>query len=229
MSQGFDAVYVHWGMCSTILEYVNSLGLTRYDGIANTGGLYGRDQARRNAGYSLEHTGYFDGTGLAPAMASRGERTDLLEGKTGAAFLFNGMNEQLKPAGDVCTNVDIEFGAVSASFTYDETTNTYLKLHNGNKQIDGVTGTQLAFTNVFVLETEIGIDPVNNVHKKFDWTGGGNSVGYYVSNGAVQKISWSKDDVNSYLKFYDEDGNELAINRGKSYIAINYLGQATFN
>ena len=106
--------------------------------------------------------------------------------------------------------------------------NTYLKLFNGKKQIDGIKGTQLAFTNVFVLETEIGIDEVNGVHRKFDWTGGGNSVGYYISNGAIQKIRWSKDDVDAYLKFYDENGEELSINRGKSYIAINHLGQATF-
>lgn len=228
-SQGFDAVYVHWGMCETILPEVNAMGLTRYDGLANTGGLYGRDQNRLNSGYALEHTSKFDGTKLPETMVKRGERTDLKEDKKGAAFLFNGLEEQIRPEGEDCTTVHIEFGAVNATLEYDAETKTYLKHFNGKDQIDGRTKNQLAFTNVFVLEAEIGIDPINGVHKKFDWTGGEDSIGYYVSNGAVQKIKWVKDSINDYLKFYTEDGEELSINRGKSYIAINYIGQATFN
>ena len=66
--------------------------------------------------------------------------------------------------------------------------------------------------------------------KKIDWDGGQDSVGYYVSNGGVQKITWSKDPNNekSYLRFYDESGQEISINRGKSYIALNYKNQAIF-
>ena len=228
LSQGFDAVYVHWGMCDTILPEVNAMGLTRYDGMANTGGLYGRDQSRLNSGYPLEHTSMFDGTGLPKAMEKRGERTDLADNKKEAAFLFNGLEEQIKPEGINCKEVEIKFGGVTANLVYDEKTNTYLKEFNGKAQVDGKTKNQLSFTNVFVLETEIGIDPINGVHKKFDWTGGGNSKGYYVSNGVVQEIKWTKSSEKDYLRFYTMDGEELSINRGKSYIAINYLGQATF-
>ena len=48
--------------------------------------------------------------------------------------------------------------------------------------------------------------------------------------GGVQKISWSKEanDESSYLRFYDEAGQEISINRGKSYIALNYKKQAVF-
>ena len=227
-SEGFDAVYVHWGMDTSILEYVNSLGLTRYDGTANTGGLYGRDQDRLNSGFSLEHTSYFDGTRLPEVMEQRGERMDLEEDKTGAAFLFNGMEEQIKPEGEECNTINIDFGNALATLTYDSESNTYLKKINGNAQVDGKTGTQLAFTNVFVLETDIGIDPVNGVHKLVDWQGSDDSVGYYISNGTMQKIHWSKESEEAYLKFYTEDGEELSINRGKSYIAVNHVGQATF-
>lgn len=226
-STGFDAVYVHWGMDNSILDYVESLDLTRYDGMANTGGLYGRDQDRLNSGYSLEHTSYFDGTKLPETMEQRGERTDLKEGKEGAAFLFNGLDEQIKPEGEECFKVNVNFGKALATLTYDASTNTYLKDINGNAQVDGKTGTQLSFTNVFVLETSIGIDPINGVHKLVDWKGSEDSVGYYISNGVVQKIHWSKDSEEDYLKFFDEDGKELSINRGKSYIAVNYVGKTT--
>ena len=67
----------------------------------------------------------------------------------------------------------------------------------------------------------VGITSVGNNR----WHGGS---GYYVSNGAMQKITWSKKNESSRLMLYDEDRNELVLNRGKSYIAVNYIGEATF-
>ena len=64
LSQGFDAFYVNWGIDDTVADYLESLNLDQIEGITNTGGLFGRDQDKLNQGYSLEHTGYFDGTRL---------------------------------------------------------------------------------------------------------------------------------------------------------------------
>lgn len=226
ISQGFDAFYVNWGIDESVSDYLAALQLDQYDGMYNPGGLFGRDQSRIDAGYSLEHTAYFDGTQFAAYVQSQGTRTDLADDKKGTAFQFNGMDEQIRPDGQDCTRVDINFGAQSAGFSYDAASNTYKKENTGAAQIDGNTGNQLAFTNVFVLETTITVrDEVG--HKDVDWSGGENSVGYYISNGAVQKIHWSKQANNEWdrLRFYDESGNELSINRGKSYIAFNYPNQ----
>ena len=229
LSQGFDAFYVNWGIDDTMADYLEAFNMDQIEGITNTGGLFGRDQDRLNQGYSLEHTGYFDGTKLVSYIESQGLRTDLNEDKKGPAFQFNGLEEQLKPEGSDCTSVQINFGAQSSQFTYDAENKVYLKQINGDAQVDGKTGEQLAFTNVFVLETDISVrDSVG--HKEIDWDGGTDSVGYYVSNGGVQKITWSKDYNNesSYLRFYYESGQEISINRGKSYIALNYKNQAVF-
>lgn len=227
ISEGFDAFYVHWGCDPTIYDYIDSLQLDSYDGMTNPGSLFARDQERLNSGYALEHTGYFDGTKFAAYIQSIGTRTDLAVDKTGTAFVFNGMNEQLKPEGDTCTKINLNFGNQTASLTYDEKNNTYKKTNCGETQIDGKTGNQLSFTNVIVLETTFSVrDDVGR--KKVDITGGPNAVGYYISNGAMQKITWSKENENAYLKFYDENGEELSINRGKSYIAFNYAGRTTF-
>lgn len=228
LSQGFDAFYVNWGIDDTIADYLQALDLDQIEGITNTGGLFGRDQEKLGQGYAVEHTGFFDGTRLVSYIESKGLRTDLKEEKKGAAFLFNGMDEQLKPEGSDCTQVDVQFGAQSSTFTYDAEKNLYLKQINGTPQTDAKTGEQLAFTNVLVLETEISVrDEVG--HKQIDWDGGANAKGYYISNGGVQEIRWSKDENNeeSYLRFYDLNGNEIKINRGKSYIALNYANKTT--
>ena len=221
---------MNWGIDETMSEYIDALQLDQYDGIYNAGGLFGRDQDRLDSGYSLEHTGYFDGTKFASVVQEEGKRTDLADDKKDTAFVFNGLEEQVKPDGEACVDVNIDFGAQTASFNYDESSNTYKKENNGEPQIDGKTGNQLSFTNVFVLETSISVrDDVG--HKDVDWSGGEDSVGYYISNGAVQQIHWAKEANNEWarLKFYDEDGNELSINRGKSYIAFNYPNQTEMN
>lgn len=229
LSQGFDAFYVNWGIDDSIADYLEALNLDQYDGIANAGGLFGRDQERLGAGYALEHTGYFDGTRFAATVQAEGRRTDLLEDKKGPAFRFHGLNEQIRPEGNTCNTVNIDFGAAKATLTYDEASKTYLKQINGRPQMDGRENTQLAFTNVFVLETEISVrDEVG--HKKLDWDGSLDYKGYYISNGGIQQIHWLKEEnnENSYLAFYDMEGQEIEINRGKSYIALNYKDQAVF-
>ena len=229
LSQGFDAFYVNWGIDDSIADYLELLQLDQYDGISGQGGFFGRDQERLNAGYALEHTGYFDGTKFASVVQAEGRRLDLTEDKRDPAFSFNGLNEQLKPEGSDCTRIDINFGQQSAALTYDAASKTYKKENSGQPQIDAKTGNQLSFTNVFVLETSISVrDSIG--HKEVDWDGGDNSVGYYISNGGIQKIHWMKEANNEWsrLKFFDESGNEISINRGKTYIAMNYPNQAVF-
>lgn len=228
-SQGFDAVYVNWGIDDSIGDYLQSLGLTQFDGMYDNHGLFARDQSRLDAGYGLEHTAYFEGPALAGIMENGGVRLDLPEDKKGAAFQFNGVDEQLKPEEQDCTNVDINFGAQSSTFTYDADRKVYLKQINGMPQVDGNTQEQLAFTNVFVLETTISVrDDVG--HKSVECMGGDSYTGYYISNGGLQKIHWKKDgtDEKAPLKFFDDNGQEIKINRGKSYIAVNYPSQAVF-
>ncbi len=226
IAKGFDAFYVHWGIDQTVTSYVKGIQPDKYDGLSNDGGLFGRDSARRSAGYSLEHTGYFKGTKFASVVEGSGDRVGLKDAKKGTAFQFTDYGTLVTPTGGACNTVAIRFGACNSKFTYNAKTNTYLKSMNGHKHVDGKTGEQLSFTNVFVLETSISVrDSVG--HKNINWQGSGSSRGYYISNGAVQRIRWSQSNESSYLKFYDESGKELEINRGKSYIAYTYAGKTT--
>ena len=60
LAVGFDAVYVHWGMDETIArETVTRLDIDRVDALEASYGLLGRDQARLDSGYALEHAGMF--------------------------------------------------------------------------------------------------------------------------------------------------------------------------
>lgn len=230
-SEGFDAFMIHWGMDDTMQEYFDALGIERFDGISGAGGMFGRDEAKQAAGYALEHTGYVEGSMLPQVLTSAGRRLDLAEDKKDNAFVFNKLDELIPADGNSCNKASINFGAQSATLNYDEASKTYKKDMNGSPQMDSVTNEQLAFTNVLILETQISVrDEVG--HKEVVWDGGGtgNATGYYISGGKVQKIFWSKDANNekSRIHLFDENHNTLKINRGKTYIAVNYANRGTF-
>ena len=229
VAKGFDAFYIHWGMDPSVTSYVNSLKMDRYDGTANTGKLFGRDTERKSAGYATEHTGYFKGTQFASVAEESKVRLDLLESKKGTAFKFSDKGVVTTPTGEACNTINIKFGAANVKFTYDAEKKLYSKEFNGKPHVDGRTNEQLAFTNVFVLETSISVRDAGG-HKKLDWAGSSNAKGYYMSDGVVQEIRWSKANgsEDSPLKFYDVNGQELVINRGKSYIAYTYAGRTTW-
>lgn len=224
LAAGFDAFYVHWGQDPTIAtQTLNSLKIDTMNGMNNTYDLYGRDSDRKSQGYALEHTGYFDGTKLVKALKKNKVRTDLKKGKSGAAFAFQDTEEITAAAGEACTLVKVSFHDYKSAFRYNADEKVYYKTRNGDKHIDGKSGNQVSFTNVIVLETDISVRDEKG-RKNIDWKGGKNAKGYYISGGNAQEIRWSKSDEYGYLKLTDTDGNELKLNRGKSYIAFTYAG-----
>lgn len=225
-SEGFDAIYVCWGGSKGYDTYLKNLGTTVFNGFNNTGGLFGRDKERLDMGYAKEHTSYFDGRGLADAVKRLNVRINIEADKQGEFFEFYDYFQTVKPSDRECVKLHINFGANSATFIYDENTKLYFKEINGNKQMDGVTGEQLSFTNVFLLETSVTMN-ADGLHKDVLWKVE-NGKGYYLSNGCMKEIYWSKTSESAPLKFYDENGKELLLNRGKTYIGITNAGRSTF-
>lgn len=220
VSCGFDAVYVHWGQDESMMDYYYSLGMDTYNGMWNTT-LFGRDQGRLDAGYSLEHTSSFDGTRLAAQMTADGVRTTVDEAHSGPVFRFNSSSDTLTYEGIAANYVNINFGSTSAQLTYDEDSEKYLKSIDNSAQVDGMTGDRLSFTNVIILCTDI-YKRDDNVHLSVNVIGSG--MGVYITGGTCRNITWSKENENSQFVFCDEEGNELEMNRGKTYIAITTAG-----
>ncbi len=229
VSEGFDAIYIHWGMDESIIDHYNAMDLDVFNGTYSDGGIFDRDSERLSAGYALEHTSMiYGGEVLVNAIESSEMRIEIEEDKTGTAFSFNPIDSPEVPDGDACVFVEVDFGASASQFNYNEEEQVYYMQYNGSDQVDGVTGIQLSFTNLFILEATITDRTDSPTRVAIDCYGVSDQVGYYVSNGAVQEIRWSKADEQSQLIFYDLDGNELEVNCGKSYISYNYADCAVF-
>ncbi len=216
---GMDAVYCHWGSDKTIaLDTLDRTGIDHLDGEYESG-LFYRDEERAES-YPSEHTGFMRGSGLPAKMAEKGIRTDILDSYADDIFRFAPDGERISPSEMNAVEVTLNYSnEYFSTFDYDAESGQYYKKHSGNLQIDGRTGSILAFDNVFVLQTDI--------HTREDGylmdvalSGG---TGYYASNGTAQSITWSKADENAPIKVYAADGSDLVVNVGESYIGI--IGQ----
>ena len=105
-------------------------------------------------------------------------------------------------------------------FEYNTDEGVYYRYQYGDGQIDELTGEVLKYDNVIfqVCECE-NYDDHGYLH--FDTSSGGDA--YYFSKGAYQKCTWSKAEPDKYsspARYYDENGNEITLNQGKTWVCI---------
>lgn len=218
LAYGMDAIYLHWGADSTIAtDTLKRLKIDNIDGYYSGYELvFFRDEDRMDT-YAIEHTGYLKGDTLPYAIDKLNIRTDIDKANSGTAFKFRDENSPKSPDGEVCNSAVLNFSdKYFSTFEYDKERNVYTKLHSGSPHMDGVTGNQLSYTNVFVLKTTVSQRP-SSILMDVGLTGG---TGYYISNGVSQEIIWEKPTEASPILYSDLNGEELEVNTGKSYIGI---------
>ncbi|NLZ46089.1 MAG: DUF3048 domain-containing protein [Clostridiales bacterium] len=211
-AQGYDAIYFHHGYEA---ESANTLkSIDHFDGLYN-GTLFQRDKTRVN--YAMEHTSFLKGSAIVSEINRVGMRSNLSDSYNSPVFNF------VKKADVVsetkCTQATIKFSnAYYSTFTYDEGTKTYKKQHSGQPHMDTAVNKQLEYTNVFYLETTTSVFNQSKGYMDLDWKGGN---GYYISNGTIIAIKWSKPTEKSQIKLTTNDGEELKVNPGNSYMGFS--------
>ena len=140
------------------------------------------------------------------------------ESETALPDLFHfGENAQGSSAAE---RIEIQFAPDDViPLLYNEDEGTYDKYRaDWEPQTDGNDEeAQLSFTNVFVLSCRAGIKD-DGYTRDYDLTSGGE--GLYLTGGTWQKIRWEKGTAAQAFTFYNEAGQELTVNPGKSYIAL---------
>lgn len=209
IAEGFDSIFVHFGQSPKGKEYLNAYGTANINGMYD-GSAFSRDYSRN---VDSEHTAYTTKNKIISAIDSKGYRTTAEDGKA-EPFSFNAKAVSL-PDGK-CTSVSVPFSSdFTYKYTYDETNKVYLSSLNGTAFKDD-NGKQQSFTNIIIVyASTTTIDSYGRI--SYDLSSGD---GVYVSNGTYQNISWEKGDCTDIMKFTDEDGKELKLNPGRSYIAL---------
>lgn len=207
---GFDAIFVHWGGSTYAYDEFDKGYCAHLDGRVISSCFY-RDKTRN---VDLEHTGYTKGSAIIDTIASKGMRTEI-EDDYKSPFKFNGNTQ--KPGDGNCTNCTVSFSKnYTYTFSYDAEQNVYYSSLGGTPFKDS-DGNQQNFTNLIIIYDRITDLGDSKSRVTFDLDGG---HGIYVSNGGYQNITWEKGSHSDMLKFYNEDGDELSLNTGRTYIGI---------
>lgn len=227
-AMAYDSIYCNWGLAVPFVAPV--INSDRIDNVSQPlkGIEVGAEEAffrRERPGYKTEYTGYMDIEGYEKAVKRLGYETEYRD-RFEQAFTFanDGHRAEYEDAEDA---VLIYPGGMESNkggfwdarsyFEYNEEDGLYYRYQFGGKHIDELNGEQLAVSNVVfkVCHGEVH-EPTNLDYLAFGVHGTGDA--YIFTNGKVIKGTWEREgDFNANM-FYDEDGNEIIFNQGKTWI-----------
>ena len=212
-----DAIYVHHGQSPQAQSDFRKLNIDRIAVTENKTGW--RDKSLRT---SREHTLFTSIDKLGLESKKRTERNGNLLLNYSIDEIDLSLYEGAIKADQVIINYS---NSVKNSYIYNNDTKTYLRSVNGQNHIDYVTKRQYDFKNIIVYQVENyllndsehkGRQGIRNI---------GSGTGYYISDGYAIKINWQKDSRNKKTIYTLENGDELKVNDGNTFIQIQPEGQ----
>ncbi|MCR5670050.1 MAG: DUF3048 domain-containing protein [Butyrivibrio sp.] len=222
----YDPIIVHYGGPEL---YVKTI-LTRddVDNLNGVGGVMGPDYGaffRVPEGSTSEHTAFTDGSHVSSAIEKAGFKTehrDKFEGES--HFKFAGYSDPNTLDGySNCwdaTEIDMSgcFPVTKSALKYDPEKEVYYKTLYGNKQIDALTNEQLSFSNIVIQRAynEVRDDNGYLAYQMHDTT----RSGYFITKGKMIPVTWEKTDDYGPTTFYDENGEEVVFNTGRTMIFV---------
>jgi len=210
-----NAIYVHIGSSISANKLLNAYSYQDIDGIY-LGSLAFSFDSEMAKTKSSEHCWFTSKDLINAGIAKNGIGT---KNNFYPAFDFVEYGkDEVMPDDGVALSFTYEYsGYADVGFTYDETTGKYLKSAFGTPHMDAGTNRQLAFDNVFLVLTEVGLEADNGVLPDFAFDSG---IGYYFYGGKFEKFEWEKGEPENPMIMYTEDGEVLKVNPGNSYVGL---------
>ena len=116
-----------------------------------------------------------------------------------------------------CKKVVLPFSHNGSHLIMNEETSEYEYYEYGERHEDAEDDAPLSFKNVILQNCSFAqLD--DEGYLIYNCIGSGN--GWYITNGVAKDITWSKTSETGVTKYYDENGDELEINTGKTYISL---------
>ncbi len=234
-----NSIFIHYGRNARVPDHIAQWGIDHIDGNNCSAGSYNSNNYEdgyvtlskglffwRDSTWlsqrATEHTAVTDGRHIAEAIEYFGidDEWDREEGES-VPYMFNFVpdNSVDIAKANPCDNINVYFSATNddAFFTYNPDTKLYYKEQYGIPQVDQTNGNQIAVTNIVVLYADILMNGDGYTIDAYLESGG---CGYYVSNGKILGINWSKASPNDPIILTNSDGDEVEVNRGRTYICV---------
>lgn len=216
LANSYDALLLHCGGAIEAYTEIFDLGLANNLDINRECSQF----AFRASDCKAPHNLFIDTEGIDKAIDYKGyDRTH--DASYGGNFKFNEDDaNEIVPDGEDAAVVVVYQSNPKPWFEYNEEDGLYYRYEFGSKQMDKVTGEQLAVKNIIIQETQIAAyyDEQNHDRVDVDIVGKGN--GKYITNGKAIDITWSCSGNGEVTHYYDLSGNEIVLNQGKTWIDI---------
>lgn len=213
-----DAIYVHHGQSPQAQSDFSALGIDRI--VVDNSKTGWRDKSLNVAS---EHTLFTSieklNNGLGNKRTTR--NNDLL-----LNYSVDEIDLSKKEDAKVANNISITYSnSYVTSYKYDENNKYYLRSVNGKAHTDYVTKKQYHFKNIITYQVKNTTlnDGENKGRQNIENIGSG--VGYYITDGYSVPIKWVKESRKSQTKYYYNDGKEIDVNDGNTFIQIQPEGQ----
>ena len=223
----YDAIYCNWGLARPYVEeLINS---DRVDNVSaavagiNKPGDEAFGRVKR-PGYATEFTGYLFMEGYTKAVERLGYATDYEDSFvpkfTFAADNYRAEYEEMEDATLIYPGGKEKnqggYGVANPYFEYNKEDGLYYRYQYGNKQIDEENDEQLAVSNVVFQYCHGEVRDAKD-YLAFGVHGEGDCIVF--TNGKQIKGRWMRyDGDDTPAKYYDEDGNEIIFNQGKTWV-----------
>ena len=228
----WDPILIHFGGVYYMADRISAPDINNLSGTSEygTGGAApGSAYFFRTADRKAPHNAYINGEGITNACNTLGYSLSTRpEYYNASHFRFaEGTNTLEQYANALPGNIiDLSniFTYTKSYFTYNPETGLYAKNIHGGPQTDGLTGAQLTFSNVIIQNTKWSKRDAKGylAFQTIDSTGDG----YYFTRGRGIHITWKKTSDYAPTRYYDDNGNEIQLNTGKTYIGVAQQGRA---
>lgn len=218
-----DAIYVHFGWSPQAQSDISKLGVDNINGLTDSKGFW-RDTSLNRA---YEHTAFTSIEKASEVAKSKGYKTT-----TDKELLLNYTADEVdlstKENAIVANEIKIKYSDYhTTSYTYDAENKVYKRYMSGKAHTDLVTKEQYTAKNIIVYNVKNytlndgenkGRQGLNNI---------GKGTGYYITNGYAVPITWEKTSRDAQTVYKYEDGTEIDVSDGNTYIQIQPIDQET--
>jgi hypothetical protein len=207
-----DAIFVHYGWSPYAEEDEKKMNIN------NINGLTSPDPFRRDSNSIAPHNVFSKMNYLKSYLqqtnySTTSDNWQLLNYNPDPVYL-----DQTGYSPKVANKIGIPYSANEVrAYQYDPNNEYYLRYTNGKNQLDRRSNQQLHYKNIIIQRNDYEV--IDN-EGRIDVKTVGKGKGYLITNGAFLPIQWSKPSRYAKTTYTYENGEEIVVNDGNTFIQI---------
>jgi len=220
IAEAYNAMFIHAGGSPLGFEEVDNRSITSFDSVRGRRDEIFTRNTNRVPGFTVEnyHGMTTSGSAFARWLPTYGLQ---LTHNNNFRQALNFSNNPI-PNGEPAHRVNVKFSAAKDStFTYNAAQNVYFMNQFGSQFTDANNGIPVAFSNLLILDVPVS-DLVGHGEGagRQDMSTVGIGTGFFVSSGRVAPLIWFRETKSSQFIYILENGQEVELVPGKTYIGL---------